>query len=226
MWRYRLNSEKESVGFLLRQSLLNTTAIDIGGNRGIYSYWMSKIVGEKGKVVVFEPQPELGTYLESLRHSFQLNNLTIVSKALSSSPGRQKLFRFNVGHGGASLITIPDETRPSIEVDVTTLDQYFADWKGPRITFIKCDVEGNELEVFKGGRNMILRDRPILLFECHHEEAENGELFSFLVSLDYDGFFFCGDKKHHYSKFRDYPYAKPGVTFRNYMFVCKNNDGF
>jgi len=224
IWRYRLNTEKDSIGFLLRQNLLKKTAVDIGGNKGIYSYWMSKQVGDKGAVVVFEPQPELGTYLESLCYSFQLNNLTIVNKALSSSPGRQSLYRFNVGHGGASLIENPDEAWQSVEVDVTTLDQYFSDWKGPEIELIKCDVEGNELEVFKGAKNKLLEDGPTLLFECHHKEAEKGELFSFLVSLGYDGFFFSGNDRIHYSKFDSYSYRKPGVCFRNYMFVYKNKD--
>ena len=80
--------------------------------------------------------------------------------------------------------------RPSVQVEVTTLDQYFTDWKGPKIDLIKCDVEGNELEVFKGAKNKLLEDGPTLIFECHHEEGEKGELFSFLVSLGYEGFFF------------------------------------
>ena len=182
IWRYRLNSEKESIGFLLKQNLLNKTVVDIGGNKGIYSYWMSQMVGEKGAVVVFEPQPELGEFLESLRYSFQLNNLTIVDKALSSSPGQKQLFRYFVGDGGASLIDRPDGRKPSVEVEVITLDDYFSPWQGPEIGFIKCDVEGHELEVFEGGKNKLLEDKPLLLFECHHEEAEKGELFSFLVS--------------------------------------------
>ena len=127
IWRYRLNTEKESVSFLLKQNLLNQTAVDVGGNKGIYSYWMSKTVGEKGTVVVFEPQPELEGYLESLRYSFKLNNLTIVNQALSSSAGQQILHRVNVGHGGASLIKHNDEDWQGVKVEVTTLDQYFAD---------------------------------------------------------------------------------------------------
>ena len=226
IWRYRLNTEKESVGFLLKQNLQNQTAVDIGGNKGIYSYWMSKAVGEKGTVVVFEPQPELGGYLESLRQSFQLNNLTIVNKALSSSAGKQSLYRYKIGDGGASLISDPDEDRQSVEVEVSTFDSYFSDWNGPKIGFIKCDVEGNELEVFKGAKDKLLEDCPTLLFECHEKEAEKGELFSFLVSLGYDGFFFSGNKKIHYSKFNEYSYSKPGVSHRNYIFVCKNKENF
>ncbi len=226
IWRYRLNTEKDSIGFLLRQDLLKKTAVDIGGNKGIYSYWMSKVVGEKGAVVVFEPQPELGNYLESFRSSFKLNNLTIVNRALSSSIGQQNLYRVKVGDGGASLINDSNGDRQSIKVEVTTLDQYFSDWKGPKIELIKCDVEGNELAVFKGAKNKLLEDGPTLIFECHHKEGEKGELFSFLVSLGYEGFFFSGKERIHYSKFNNYSYPKPGVSHRNYIFVCKNKDSF
>jgi hypothetical protein len=132
----------------------------------------------------------------------------------------------NVGHGGASLIKHNDEVWQGVKVEVTTLDQYFADWKGSKIGFIKCDVEGNGLEVFKGAKGKLLEDRPTLLFECHHQESEKGELFSFLVSLGYDGFFFSGNEKVHYSKFNSYSYRKPGVCFRNYMFVCKDKESF
>ena len=226
IWRYRLNTEKDSIGFLLRQDLFKKTAVDIGGNKGIYSYWMSQRVEEKGAVVVFEPQPELGEYLDSFRCSFHLDNLTIVNRALSSSIGRQSLYRAKVGDGGASLISNANENWQSVQVEVTTLDQYFSDWKGPKIEFIKCDVEGNELEVFKGAKNTLLEDGPTLLFECHHKEGEKGELFSFLVSLGYDGFFFSGKDRIHYSKFNDYSYSKPGVSYRNYIFVRKNKDSF
>jgi hypothetical protein len=37
---------------------------------------------------------------------------------------------------------------------------------------------------------MLRRDLLTLLFECHDSEAEDGELYEFLVSLGYDGYFF------------------------------------
>jgi len=220
-WRYRLNSEKESIRFLHSQNLLDKTALDIGGNFGVYSYWMSKLVGKQGKVVTFEPQPELAEYLESLRISFQLDNMIIVNKALSALPGKQDLYRQKIGDGGASLTDDAVVERKSIPVDVSTLDEYFSGWAGPKIEFIKCDVEGHELEVFKGGRSVLLKDFPSLLFECHQINADQGDVFSFLESLGYDGFFLSDGQKIHFSRFNDYPYPKPGVSHRNYIFVRK-----
>ena len=103
-------------------------------------------------------------------------------------------------------------------------DRCFCGGKGPETELIKCDVEGNELEVFEGAKNKLLEESPTLHFEYHYKEAEKGELFSFLVSLGYDGFFFSGKERIHYSKFNNYSYSKPGVSHRNYIFVCKNKD--
>ena len=58
-WRYRLRSEKFGVSFLLSRDLTGKTAVDIGANWGIYSYWMHGLVGAEGHVIAFEPQPEL-----------------------------------------------------------------------------------------------------------------------------------------------------------------------
>ena len=41
-------------------------AVDIGAHKGAYTYWMSKYVGEKGKVFSFEPQPQLNKQLRTI----------------------------------------------------------------------------------------------------------------------------------------------------------------
>jgi len=70
VWRYRLRTEKDDIRFLLNKDLKGDTVIDIGANKGIYSYWMSKKVGEEGKVVAFEPQPKLMDHLTQLKADF------------------------------------------------------------------------------------------------------------------------------------------------------------
>ena len=75
--------------------------MDIGANRGIYTYWMSKKVGDRGRVISFEPQPELGDFLQDLKKSFKLNNVEIQNKGLSDEEGKFDIFRGFVGSGGA-----------------------------------------------------------------------------------------------------------------------------
>jgi hypothetical protein len=130
-------------------------------------------------------------------------------------------------HGGEGAVDLEE-----IEIPVTTLDEYLGEVGRPPVRFIKCDVEGHELEVFRGAEETLRRDGPQLLFECHHAEAEDGRLFDFLTGLGYDGTFFHVDPADHrsllrrtrgryvhFSEFGRYPYARPAVRHRNYLFA-------
>jgi hypothetical protein len=60
-----------------------------------------------------------------------------------------------------------------------------------RVSFIKIDVEGHELEVLLGSVDTLRRDRPILLIEIEqrHSPVPISETFDFLASLGYIGEF-------------------------------------
>lgn len=223
-WRYRLRTERESVKFLLDQNFAGDTMIDIGANKGIYTYWMSKKAGKNGKVISFEPQPELEAHLNDVKKSFNLSNVTIVNKGLSDTAGKFKMYRKNIGAGGAQLaqqgeIISGNDGLDEVEVSITTLDNYLIDKRINNISFIKCDVEGHELPVFKGGEKTLRSHMPTLLFECLHKEAIKGELFSFLEALGYKGFFIQNNKRIDYRNFKEYPYRKPTTEHRNYVFM-------
>ena len=222
-WHYRLRTERESIQFLLGQKISGTIAIDVGANRGVYTYWLSRQVGKAGKVFAFEPQPELTLPLEELKKSFCLNNVSIINKGLSSTHNFLQLHRENVGSGGASF-HFEKERIMSITVETIRLDDYFVENPTPSlpVSFIKIDVEGHELEVFKGAEDTILKHAPTLLFECHHAAANKGELFSFLVERGYTGWFFHDKRKIDYTEFGRFPYRKPGESHRNYIFMHKN----
>lgn len=193
-WRYRLRSEKFGVSFLLSRNLRGKTAIDIGANRGIYSYWMCRCVGDRGHVIAFEPQPELISQLYDLRQSFGMRSLEIAGVGLSSQETVMTLRRPKSHWGGASLEGRADDTEiyDLMQVDVTTLDRYCANHPRRPFSFIKCDVEGHEHDVFRGAKAIISEDRPDLLFECFHATDPQCDVFSLLRSLDYEGYCFFG----------------------------------
>ena len=217
--------------------LSGATILDVGANFGVYSYYMSKAAGPDGCLLAFEPQPELGIHLDAVKETYHLDNLTIVKQGLSSAPGILKMRRSAPGSGGASFHYEPATNLEEIDVPVTTMDKFFSANEFSNIRFIKCDVEEHELEVFRGGEQTLLKYMPTLLFECHDTEATGGELFSYLTSLGYDGFFFFvtpadhqsllrnnKGKYLHYSKFGDYPYPRESVQHRNYIFMKKGQN--
>ncbi|MDH4256302.1 MAG: FkbM family methyltransferase [Gammaproteobacteria bacterium] len=231
-WRYRYKSEVPSIRFVLDSDFAGQTLIDVGANYGVFSYYMSRAAGPDGKVIAFEAQPELGEHLLRVKGSFGLDNLTIVNKGLSSSAGTLTLHRDKVGSGRASFDHVTEATTDAVAVPVVTLDDYLTSISHGPVAFIKCDVEGHELAVFKGAARTLHEHGPALLFECHHAEAEDGELFRYLAGQGYGGAFFYVRPEDHrryrtkghgrylpYTEFADHPYPRPGVRHRNYVFV-------
>ena len=83
-------------------------------------------------------------------------------------------------YGGTSMYTF-DGTDHSSEtkVECRRLDDIY---KG-RVSFIKLDVEGHELQVLEGAKNVILGNLPTLLVELI--DYENSKVPSFLKELGY-----------------------------------------
>jgi hypothetical protein len=77
--------------------------------------------------------------------------------------------------GGSSLQSFADPVLAQEQVEVHTLDSY----NFRNITFIKMDVEDNELNVLKGATQTIKQNNhPTIIFESNHE---NKPLFSYII---------------------------------------------
>jgi FkbM family methyltransferase len=219
-WRYRLNTERDEIRFMRSQDLRGKTVLDIGANTGIYSYWMCKQVGKTGRVIGFEPQPEMIEHLGLIKDAFKFKNLTIAETGLSSQIGSATLNR-NLNHlGGASLCqNIPGEI-DSLLIPLTTLDAYLEENPCGPIAFLKCDVEGHEHEAIAGGMKTLERDRPALLIECHDSQVHTTPLFENLDTLGYDAHFFY---KRSLTPISRLDQLRPSIDapFLNYVFTPK-----
>lgn len=236
-WRYRSKSEVPSISFVRNADLGGKTLLDIGANRGIYSIYLSRAAGPKGRVIAFEPQPELRQHLEAIKQSFRLSNLSIHNLGLSSRSDELLMRRPGSGAGAASFHIDPAAEWQEIKVPVVRLDEFVEQTGVRAVHFVKCDVESHELQVFRGGEATLRRDLPALIFECNHQIALQGDMFDFLFDLGYDGHFFHVSRKDHrswlhrnrgfyvhVSKFADYPYVRPGLDARNYLFLKRGLD--
>jgi FkbM family methyltransferase len=218
-WRYRLRSEPQGIRVLLGGDLTDKTAVDIGAHRGVYSYWMHRAVGRHGQVLAFEPQPELAAYLEDAKQAFRLDRMVIVNAGLSNQSGQRELVRPRHHWGAASLCGSSTEATDMLPVQVTTLDEYISAHPAPPIKFIKCDVERHEFEVFQGAQQVLRRDRPVLVFECHDPQDGRCATFNFLAGLDYDGFCFV---RRGVAPVAQYPALRaklPRSALLNFLFV-------
>jgi hypothetical protein len=97
---------------------------------------------------------------------------------------------------GCNSLKPPDtpESVDGVSVPVTTLDLFVRDAAISKVDFIKIDVEGAELDVFRGATRVLSASyRPIILSEVDDRRTrawgyEGDELVRFLASLGFGWF--------------------------------------
>ena len=125
----------------------------------------ARLVGPRGCVVAYEPQPQP---LESLRRWIEyekLDSVIIIRKVALGSHAGEATFYQNVIDDGLSSLRLADDRLSDwsqLTVDVVRLD---GEVRSGRCSFIKLDIEGSEYNAIIGGRSMIARDRPIIAME-------------------------------------------------------------
>jgi FkbM family methyltransferase len=146
------------------------TFFDIGANIGFFSLLAARLVGEGGQVISFEADPEV---TGRLRENIARNNfsqVTVVEKAVWSRQDTVPFLRTDPGVSpdrGLGRV-VKSASLSTIEVQGISLDEYTSVFPAP--DFLKCDVEGAELEVFRGAQRLLSTRRPGILCEMHSEE--------------------------------------------------------
>lgn len=150
---------------------------ECGGHHGWTAIVLSRYVGDNGKVITFEPHPN---NVRILRQNLALNdikNVMIEQRAVGPRDERATVTNMS------DTIVKPDRVderfwpenakRKSIlkgvEVGMVSLDTY-ARTNDLYPTVLKVDVEGYEVEVLKGAREVLSRI-PRLALEIHHPDA-------------------------------------------------------
>jgi FkbM family methyltransferase len=140
--------------------------IDVGANIGFLSLNFA-VRCPDGMIHSFEPDSD--TFYK-LRENVRLNgfqNVSVYKKALGSVRATGELYKIYANNPGANRILSakPPAVIPSEKVEISTLDETDQELGFVRLDLLKIDVEGFELFVIKGGRNLILKRRPILFVE-------------------------------------------------------------
>ena len=200
-WRFiyrgmkaRYRDQKLELQALIHALKPDDIAVDVGANKGSYLWSLSRAVPQ-GKVIAFEPQPLLVQYLNKACEVSGLRNVEIIGKGVSD---QQTVLTLAVPGGG---ITSPGasfeeavkqrEEFQSYEVETITLDQYFHH-SSLHIGAIKIDVEGHELAVIRGAREILVTHRPVVVCESEQRHMSQGsvkDLFNLMNELGYEGQF-------------------------------------
>lgn len=165
-------------------------AYDIGANVGLYTVWLSSLVGPAGKVFSFEPNPFHAKGLARTVES--IANAQVFNLGLSDHPGTFDLF-VPEDDTMASLTDWTEDAAGRVRREVctvTTIDRLIEEGKMPRPDFIKCDIEGGEVDCFRGAKKTLNSvEAPVILFEANINSTKGfGNSISsgmdFLADLD------------------------------------------
>jgi FkbM family methyltransferase len=142
-------------------------ALDIGANVGAYTVLLAHWVGKTGRVYAFEPSgPAFHGLVRHVSLNVQGDVVRPLAVAVSDREGSGNLIV--AATAGESRLADRPSPGSAVTVAVTTVDHFCAR-EGVQPSFIKVDVEGEELAVLRGARETIRRadDRLALFVELH-----------------------------------------------------------
>lgn len=156
------------VRHLLRPGM---TFVDAGANWGYFTLLAATLVGSTGRVVSFEPHPEL---YPLLRWNVERNHFTWVKTsevAIADSDGEMNLAGFTesgTNHGVSRLTEDADSHTPNFLVRTGLLEALLDECGVAEVDFLKMDIEGAEGLALPAMRESLARLRyKRILLELH-----------------------------------------------------------
>ncbi|MEL6285333.1 MAG: FkbM family methyltransferase [Pseudomonadota bacterium] len=154
--------------------------VDGGAHKGLHTLPLATLAPVE-TVLAFEPGEEAHAVLvKRIASDPNRAKIRLIKAAIQDDPGRDTVtFHVSTNHPGRSGINpILRRNRDThsldpLEVPATTLDQSVAGLEG-RCGFIKLDLEGGEFNALKGARDLLRRDKPLILFENGRHAPEIG----------------------------------------------------
>ena len=218
------NKDENEIELLERFIEPGTDSIDVGVYRGVYSYEMSKY---SKNVHSFEPNPIIFEYINKNLKKI-INNIFLYNYALSNKnqvidlkvPIRNEKYNrenfeefYELGRA-----TIHQENTfkryEKFQITSKKIDEF--NFKN-NISFIKIDVEGHELEVIKGGEEIISKNKPILLVEIEerHSQSKVSDTINYINKLGYISHYYDNKILKKTSELNNLS------LFNNYIFLPK-----
>ena len=202
IWLYPKSMQSWEIIFgLFEQDTVNTfqrilkpgmTVLDIGAFVGYYTLLAANLVGKQGKVYAFEPNPVAFAILtKNIKENGYQKIIQAIPKAVSNRHDNVCLFVTEKEAAQASLYAPKQGFYKSIQVETVILDEFFAQLGWPQIDVVKIDVEGAEVEVLDGMKEVVRRNPQIKLiieFNPANQLKSIGNYYKFFEVLQDLGF--------------------------------------
>ena len=214
--------DENEIDLLKKFIIPETDSIDVGVYRGVYSYEMSKY----SKIVhSFEPNPVIFKHINDNLKKIS-KNIVLYNYALSDKNGTLELkvpirnkkydkdnFEEYYLMGRATVHEKNEfQDYENFKINSKRIDDI--NFKN-KISFIKIDVEGHEIEVINGAKLTIKRNKPILLVEIEeqHSKKKVDESINYINKLGYKSFYYEKDSLKNTSELKNFK------LYNNYIFL-------
>lgn len=170
----------------------DTIVLDIGANMGHYACRLNDIVNKgTGHIYCFEPVEANFAALRAMKKTLKLKSISI-NKLGVSDVAKEATISIPVYNNGlvvgtqATLLEKKGIKYKTEKIKITTIDTFVSENKIKKVDFIKCDTEGNEKNVLKGGKQTITKFLPILSFEMSYKDKG----LNWLLQLGYELYYY------------------------------------
>ncbi|MCD7438725.1 FkbM family methyltransferase [Streptomyces lincolnensis] len=164
LWNGRFGYEPGSLATWARLAARSRTIADVGAHVGYFSL-IAALAAPKATVHAFEPVDQVHARLSVNVRSNGVQNVRLHQAGVSDQPGWADIsvrFAGNLLSTGSTLEGAAADAELK-RIRLLTLDDVFAE---TRVDLVKIDVEGHEMSVLKGARQVLKRDRPAVLLEA------------------------------------------------------------
>lgn len=220
----RYNGENEGdmsrngeLHFVHSQSENLKTIFDIGANRGDWTRSVLK-AQSKAEFHCFEPSKDIFLDLQS---QLWPDRVRLVNAALSSQEGAGNYDRETGSLHRDNLRT--GTSRKAESVKLLTIDDYCRNQNIKEIDLMKVDVEGHELDVFRGATQLLSEARiKSLYFEYNYTFINSRvllkDIFEFFADKHYSIFKLLPDGVQH---IKEYDYRLENFNYKHFA-VLRN----
>jgi FkbM family methyltransferase len=142
--------------------------VDAGARIGSFTAKMSTAVGDEGRIIAIEPEPRNYACLLKNIEANQMNNVIAIQKLLWS---RTQMLDLYLSANGAAHSVYCDHfygsTGVSLNAEADSLDNILDELGIDTVDFVKMDIEGSELEAFKGMMKILESDVQLAIAAYH-----------------------------------------------------------
>ena len=146
--------------------------VDVGANIGILAALAARRMGPRGTVVAIEASPINCELLAANLRETGSQRFTVLNRGVWDEPATLTISHIPQGPGWSFVSPEPSGQGIPFTVECETLDALLAEAGVGPVDLLKVDVEGAEVRVLRGARNLLQGNRPGIILEINPDTLQ------------------------------------------------------